>query len=421
MSAYVAENRQQFLASVNAHLRRDPRAVVVVRIDLDRFSRIRQVFGVEVAAAVHDAIVARIAELVDTPDSMLALAEDGFAAVVRTSDLQGDALAVLGKRFVDAVSAPISLAGHPEIAVGSSAGVAAAAQFGRADAAQVLAGAEHAVQQAAELGSRRIIVYHVAPSDDPTRLPELYADMLGALSRGEFVAYLQGVVELPSRRVIGAETLVRWAHPIHGVLSPGDFLGEAERSGLIRDIDAAVWRQSWSTCAAAPVDRAFTVAVNLSPADLDFPGLLDNVESAIRDAGIDPRRLVFEVTETALSVDWARSKQRLASLRSIGCRIAVDDFGSGHMFLERLATGLFDVLKIDRSLVATAASDARSVNLLAGVVSLAQSLGLRTLAEGVETEAQAQLVTEVGCDKAQGFYFGRPVPCIEFVNGYNQR
>lgn len=412
-----AAERTRFLDVLDAHLRRDALGVVVLRIDLDRFSRIRQVFGTAVAHMIRQGILERIEALAGGPQQVLTLAEDAFMAVVRMSS-DAKAPETIGMRAVQAISAPIQLDGLPPIAVGSNAGVALASDFSVADPLRLMAGAELAVQRANAIGSRRVIVYQVEPVDDPTRLPELFADMLQAIEHGQFTPFLQVVVEPDTGNMAGAEALIRWQHPRHGLLLPGDFVGEAERSGLIRDIDALVWRQVWAFLASLPPEEQFDLSVNLSVADLDFPNLPDRVESLVSEIGVDPRRLVFEVTETAMSQDWPRARERLAAMRGLGCRIAIDDFGSGHMFLERLNTGLFDVLKLDRSITTAAAVEESGRDLLSGVVSLGHSLGMRVLAEGVETEAQQRVVCEVGCDLAQGYHFGKPTDPADFLASF---
>lgn len=409
-------DRSTFVAALNDELALHRPLVAVVRIELDRFARIRQVFGPAVAQQVWSELVERIRSRLSTHLQLFPYAEDSFAAVVHAPDTSPDELELLGMSFVEAVSAPVLLAGQPPIAVGSNAGVAAAAMFSDVDALGLLAGAELAIQETAGLGSRRVLVYQAAQDHDPTRIPELFADMLCAVHKEQFKAYFQPVVDLPSRAVVGAEALIRWIHPAHGVLRPLDFLPEAERSGLIRDIDSSIWQQSWSLMASIPSRELLCLAVNLSPADLDFPGLVDKVERHLQNSGLKPEQLVFEVTETALTNDWEHARRRLASIKEFGCRIAVDDFGSGHMFLDRLATGIFDVVKLDRSVIALAGhEDELNFRLLQGVTALMRSLGLTTVAEGIETEEQLQRVIAAGCDRGQGYLFGHPMPGSEYV------
>lgn len=415
MSTSHAAQRTAFLAALDAEIVRDPHSVVVVRVDLDRFPRIRETFGGTVSRAVRATLIARLEEFLGPTGALLTYGEDAFAGLLRVGDTSPDNLESLGMQLIRTVSAPITLPNNPPIAVGSNVGIAAGGHFDRTDALRLLTGAELAIQQANAIGSRRAMIYQVASSDDPTRLPTLFADMLTAIDEGHFQPWFQPVVSLPDRRIIGAETLIRWVHPDHGIIQPAEFIPEAEKSGLVRDIDAAVWREACMRSAAISTEHELVLSVNISPADLDFPELISTVESCLSDSGLAPERLVFEVTETALSQDWSRARRRLVALKGLGTRIAVDDFGSGHMFLDRLATGIFDIIKIDRSLVAPLDdADGRARALLTGVTSLARSLGLRVVAEGVETEEQVARIIEAGCDRAQGYLFGRPMPDTDF-------
>ena len=415
MASSHAAQRTAFLAALDAEIIRDPQSVVVVRVDLDRFPRIRETFGGSVSRAVRSTLIARLEEFVGPTGALLTYGEDAFAGLLRVGDTSPEHLESLGMQLIRTVSAPVQLPGNPPIAVGSNVGIAAGGHFDLADALRLLTGAELAIQQANAIGSRRAIIYQVATSDDPTRLPTLFADMLTAIDEGHFEPWFQPVVSVADRRIIGAETLIRWVHPEHGIIAPAEFIPEAEKSGLIRDIDAAVWREACQRVASMPGAFELVLSVNISPADLDFPELISTVESCLSDSGLPAGRLVFEVTETALSQDWSRARRRLVALKELGTRIAVDDFGSGHMFLDRLATGLFDIIKIDRSLVAPLDDpDGRSLALLTGVTSLARNLGLRVVAEGVETEEQFARIAEVGCDRAQGYLFGRPMPDADF-------
>ena len=408
----TSSDRSRFLQALDAHLSRDEAGIAVLRIDLDRFSRIRQVFGPTVAHMVRQLVLQRIERMTGDPLDMLALAEDSFIAVVRMREGLEDG-ETIGRVAVESVSAPVHVEGLPAIAVGSNVGIALGSDFSPADPLRLMAGAELAVQRANAIGSRRIIVYRVEPVDDPTRIPELFADMFGAIEGRQFVAFYQPVFVPTTGQVVGAEALIRWDHPKHGLLLPRDFIAEAERSGLIRDIDGLMWQQSWSFLAAMPASEQLDLGVNLSVADLDFPDLLDKVKRLVDETGVDVRRLVFEVTETAMSQDWDRAHVRLAELRDFGCRVAIDDFGSGHMYLDRLNTGLFDFLKLDRALT-WGATEKAGRDLLQGVTSLGHSLGIRVLAEGVETEEQFNVVSEVGVDLAQGFWFGRPMAADDF-------
>lgn len=411
-----AAERTAFLRMLDADLNRDVRSVTVVRIDLDRFSRIRQTFGTPIARLVRTELVRRLEAIVGGPERLLRYGEDAFIAILRVEDPSPESLERASMAIIDSLSAPMEIDGE-RIAVGCNVGLAAAAHFDETEPLRLLTGAELAIQRANAIGSRRAIVYEVAQVDDPTRLPMLFADMLGAIGRGEFTAAFQPVVSLPDRRIIGAEALVRWSHPTHGLLQPVEFIPEAETSGLVRQIDAVVREDACRVFAALPADLGLSVSVNLSAADLDAPSLADDVAATLQRWHLPAGRLVLEVTETALSQDWSRAQRRLRALKALGIRLAVDDFGTGHMFLDRLSTGLFDILKVDRSLVVPEDEDlGRRATLLTAVTSLAHALSMDTVAEGVETEAQLTRVVDAGCTRAQGYLFSPAVPAETFVH-----
>jgi EAL domain-containing protein (putative c-di-GMP-specific phosphodiesterase class I) len=317
-------------------------------------------------------------------------------------------------RIVDSLSEPMDVLDGTRIAVGANVGLVSSRAFDEVDSLRLVAGAELAVQRADHLGSRRSVVYEPTPREDPTRLPYLYADMLDAIDDHQFHPVFQPVMDAVDRRVVGVEALVRWHHPTHGVLGPGEFMAEAELSGLIRRIDHQVRAESFRVMGGLDVPLHFSV--NLSAADLDVPGLADGVAADLAAAGVDPSRLILEVTETALAQDWPRAQRRLGSLRELGARIAIDDFGAGHLYLDRVASGLFDILKIDRSVLAASTDpDPRTRALLGAVTTLATELEMETVAEGVETDGQLVDAAAAGCDYVQGFLFARPMPAEELA------
>lgn len=408
-----SNDRTAFLNALEAEMLRDSASIAVVRVDLDRFSRIRTTFGAATARIVRSVILTRLEAIVRQPDHLLRYGEDAFIATITVTDDSPEELENAAMAVMEAVSAPIDVGSGTPIAVGSNVGLAAAAHFNDSDPLRLLTGAELAVQRANGMGSRRAIIFEVTTQSDPTRLPHLYADMLGAIEIGQFQPLFQPVVALDDRRILGAEALVRWMHPEHGLLSPADFMVEAETSGLIRDIDTQMRDLSIAIAAKWPLD--ITLGINLSAADLDSPLLAADVEGALRRHGFPADRLILEVTETALSQDWPRARRRLEALKAIGVRIAVDDFGTGHMFLDRLSTGLFDILKIDRGLVMPAAIGAdRHLALLAAVTTMAHTLDMEVLAEGVETEEQCASIIAAGCNWAQGYLFHRPMDASDF-------
>lgn len=401
--------REAFLSALERDLAAVPESVAVLRMDLDRFERIREMFGAGTARVVHNRIIARMEALTSGPGRLLTYGPDSFIAVVDVPTPSMHALEWAAVQAIEAISAPIVLDDGTRIAVGCSVGVASGADFKNSDSLRILAAAELAIQSANSLGSRRVVVYRPGEHVDPTHIPTLFADMLGAIETDQFVPYFQPVVDLRDLSVVGAEALARWDHPSHGILLPTEFIGEAEASGLIRCIDESVLRHATAQAALWPQSELF-VSINVSGADLDSEGIIDDVTASLKASGFAAHRLVLEVTETTLAQDWSRALERLQALKSLGIRLAVDDFGAGRMFLDRLATGVFDVLKIDRSIVVTSgALPTHTHVLLSGVTTIAHDLDMTVIAEGVETPEHLERVRAAGCDLAQGYLFGRPL------------
>ena len=405
------------------------RSCAIVRVDLDRFARLVSTHGDRRANAVRLEIEHRLRQAFGSTSAVCRTGEHSYAGLVPVASLVGDDLKTVGRALVRDLSAPVLTEGGISIAVGCNVGIAASGQFADPDPLRLLTAADIAVQRADSLGSRRVIVYAPPAEDDPSRLPHLFADMLGAIERGEFQPVYQPVYSLPESVFCGVEALVRWHHPQHGLLNPIDFIDEAESSGLVRQIDAEMRRLACSSWTALGQSMDVTISVNLSAADLDEDDLITSVNACLRDTGMPAHSLVLEVTETALASDWTAAQRVLSDLKSLGIRLAVDDFGAGHMFLDRLSTGLFDILKIDRSLVTVGVlegSDAaererRRTELLNAIVGIAHTFGMVALAEGVETEQERIRVVAAGCDRAQGFLFASPMPLDELSRFIDQR
>ncbi|QBI21676.1 EAL domain-containing protein [Egibacter rhizosphaerae] len=249
-------------------------------------------------------------------------------------------------------------------------------------------------------------------------LPSLTADVRrrrtersirGALARGEFELHFQPVLSVAHGETVGAEALIRWRDPQRGLLPAGAFMPEVERTETIHEVGAWVLREACAHAAAWPDDRAW-VAVNLSGAELDSPDLPRRVASTLERTGLPPARLCIEITETVLVEDFEGSRQRLDELAGTGVRVAIDDFGTGFSSLAYAHRFPADVLKIDRSFVAALETDPQGGAMVGSIVILARTLGMRTIAEGVETQVQQHRLPELGCDMAQGYHYHRPMP-----------
>ncbi|HSK22084.1 MAG TPA: EAL domain-containing protein, partial [Egicoccus sp.] len=247
----------------------------------------------------------------------------------------------------------------------------------------------------------------------PSRLSML-AELRRAIGRGELEVHYQPKVAVADRRTVGLEALVRWRHPERGLLQPGDFLPVAERTAVMRSVTAAVLdlvlRQvrAWDVAGIA-----VPVAVNTSLHDLSDPRFAATVRAGLAAHGLDPSMLVLEITEDALRGDATRALQTLDELRAVGIELSLDDFGTGYASLRRLKRLPVSEVKIDRSFVMHLDRDGRDNAIVRSVVQLTHGLGLRCVAEGVESEAALAVLADLGCEVAQGYLLSRPIPAAE--------
>jgi EAL domain-containing protein (putative c-di-GMP-specific phosphodiesterase class I) len=242
------------------------------------------------------------------------------------------------------------------------------------------------------------------------------SDLHRALQREELVLHYQPIVNVETGEIVGVEALVRWLHPERGVLYPDAFIPLAEDSGLIVPLGEWVLRAAcrqaiaWQEAGAGPL----FISVNLSPRQMRQE-LASVVAQVLRETGLSPSHLMLEVTEGAIMVEMERAISLLLSLRGMGVQVCVDDFGTGHSSLSHLKMLPVDVIKVDRSFVWDMVGNRADAAIVASVVTLAQALGLRVIAEGVETEEQAALLRRMGCREMQGFLFSRPLPEAEMT------
>jgi diguanylate cyclase (GGDEF)-like protein len=344
----------------------------------------------------HDDVVAR-------------LQGDQFVVLVDGLKEVGDATVVAG-RVLAVLVAPFLYRGR-EVFLSPSVGVAVSAT-GYATPREVLRDAETAVHRAKLLGKARYEVFDTAILTSVRAEIQLEADFAGALDRGEFQVFYQPVVAVEPRAIVGFEALARWQHPVLGMVSPLDFIPLAEKTGFIVPLGMWILREACRQLKAwqqlADVSPNLWVSVNVSGAQFQNASLVDDVSQALADLALDPRHLVLELTEGIASERPEAVKTLLMRLRSLGVRISVDDFGTGHSSLGRLRQFPFDCLKVDRSFVRGMEGNADVAGILATVSSMARQLGLRVVVEGVENEAQLALVRPLDCD-VQGYVFSKPL------------
>ncbi len=379
--------------------------VAVMFIDLDHFKTINDSLGHTVGDGVLTVVADRIRTCLRASDTAARLGGDEFAVLVEDSS-RAEA-AEIADRILVAIGAPVA-AGGREVVATASIGIAFSPAGTSVD--QVLRNADLAMYTAKAHGRNRHETFESGMHTAAVEKLELAGDLRRALERGEIVVHYQPVVELPSATIIGVEALVRWNHPVRGLLAPGAFIGVAEETGIIEPLGRLVLHETCAQLkrwAARGID--VSASVNVSARQLADCSFVADVEEALRLTGLAPERLTLELTESALMEDTQRSGEVLDGLKALGVRLAVDDFGTGYSSLSYLQRFPIDVLKIDRSFVADIGAGSVDRSLAQAIVSLAHSLELIAVAEGVETEAQATLLSELGCELAQGYHYSRPV------------
>jgi diguanylate cyclase (GGDEF)-like protein/PAS domain S-box-containing protein len=389
--------------------------LAVLFLDLDNFKTVNDSLGHTAGDELLVAVAKRLQDCLRTVDTTARLGGDEFAVLLEDLGSRLEATLV-ADRLIAASAKPFMVAGR-EVFVGASIGVAFFDAETSSD--QLLRNADLAMYRAKACGKGRVETFEVEMHAAAVERLELGADLRQALVGGELVVHYQPVVALDTGVIAGVEALVRWDHPERGLLGPSVFVPLAEESGLIQDLGRQVLfeacRQTRRWQIDHPSEPPLEVNVNLSPHQLTHKDLLDQVAAALEISGLPPSSLVLEITEGVMMRDTEAAIHKLRSLKALGVSLALDDFGTGYSSLSYLQRLPIDVLKIDRAFVAAIESTEDKATLARAIVSLARTLGLRCVAEGVETAAQLEILTELGCDLAQGYYLSRPAqgPAVE--------
>lgn len=380
--------------------------VCVLLVALDRFDLLVESHGAEATDEVLAVLGGRLREALRPRDLVGRLAGDQFALVTErvTSSQQGTDLA---DRLRGVLEKPV-LVRDRELYVTFSIGLVLAGTGCSAEA--VLRDAEIASHRAREEGARQTVLYDEGMRRQAQVQFRLENDLHGALERGELDVHYQPVVDLTSGEPEGAEALLRWERGPQGSVPPSAFIPVAESTGMIVDLGKWVLEQAcaWSVGVSRAAGLPTRVAVNLSARQLARSDLVALVDTCLTRSGLPAERLCLEVTESVLVHDAVAAVRTLRALRERGVGLSLDDFGTGWSSLSYLRQFPVDQLKLDRSYVSRVSTDARSTAIVTGLVQLAHSLGLSVVAEGVETEAQADFLRAAGCDLAQGYHFARP-------------
>jgi diguanylate cyclase (GGDEF)-like protein len=403
-------NRMLFRERMEEALASTGRGVqfALIWLDLDNFKQVNDTLGHPVGDGLLVAIAGRLQGCVREGDTVARIGGDEFAIVQLAARQPHDAETLVG-RIIAAFRDPYDVAGH-QVTVAASIGVTVAPGDGvshdtlmrNADIALYLAKTEGR-------GAVRFFEPEMDARIHSRRMLE--RDLQGAISRNEFELYYQPLVSLITDGLIGFEALLRWQHPVRGLVSPLDFIPVTEETGMITAIGA--WALQRACLEAANWPAHITVAVNLSPVQFRSGNLVEMVQSALDTSGLRPDRLELEITESVLLRDTAATLTTLHQLRAMGIGVALDDFGTGYSSLSYLHRFPFSKIKIDQTFVRDLMTSKESMSIIHAVIGLGESLGIRTIAEGVETQEQLDKLREIRCSQAQGYFFGRPSPATE--------
>jgi diguanylate cyclase (GGDEF)-like protein len=403
-------NRHGFLGQIDRLIEETQNGSdrTLLLVDVDHFKAINDSFGHRIGDGLLRAISARLLSLLRRSDVVARLDGDEFAVLLGPKESKPGEAATVANMVVDALTMPFLIEGNT-IMVGASVGIAFMPKDGTC-LSDLLKHAGLALQRAKADMDSRWAFYEAGMDEAASRRRLLENDMARALKANEFEVYYQPLLDL-TRTLTGMEALVRWRHPTQGLIGPGEFIPLAEETGYIVPLGELVLRLACRE--AATWEGNIRVAVNLSPAQVHAARLIETVQEALQDSGLAPDRLELEVTEALLLSDADVVRETLCQLRSLGVQVTLDDFGTGHSSLSYLLRFPFDRVKIDRSFIRDIDKRPESAAIVRAVAQLGADLGLQVTAEGVETEAEFDLVRAEGCTDVQGFLFGKAQPATE--------
>ena len=376
----------------------------LLALDLDRFKVVNDTLGHAMGDALLVKAADRLRAAVRSHDLVVRLGGDEFA-VVQFAKGDPAAATALAQRLIDLLSRPFLIDGQV-LNIGTSVGIALHPQDG-AELPDLVRSADLALYRAKSEGRGTYRFFETEMDTRMQRRRLLELELRGALAMRQFHLLYQPQVDVGTGAVSGFEALIRWTHPVRGIVSPAEFIPLAEETGLIVPIGEWVLREACREAAGWP--GAPFLSVNLSPVQFRSPGLVDAVRAACAATGFDPRRLELEITESVLLTDSDGTLATLRALKALGVRIAMDDFGTGYSSLSYLRSFPFDKIKIDRSFVRDVTEGGETAAIVRAIIGLGRSLGMRITVEGVETHEQLEHLRAEGCDQVQGYLTGRPL------------
>jgi len=401
------------LAQAMAHADRDARSFALMVCDLDRFKLVNDSLGHSAGDELLQEVARRLCGLVRTTDTVARLGGDEFVLLISSLDHADDAKR-LATRAVETLRDPMRIA-EVDVHTSPSIGIAFYPADGNS-AEALIAHADAAMYCAKQRGRGNVQCFEGAMSSGVDNRVQLESDLHQAIALKQFELHYQPKVHTNSGVVRSAEALIRWRHPERGLIAPDGFIPLAEECGLIGAIgewvvhEACRQARAWQVAGIDPM----RVSVNLSPSQFRGSGLIHSIRRALTEAALDPQYLEVELTESAVMSDPEESIAILEQLSAMGVLVSVDDFGTGYSSMSYLRRLPIDKLKIDRVFINEIVSRPEDASIVRAIVSLAHSLRLKVVAEGVETPAQLDFLKAVGCDEYQGYHFSKPLPPIEF-------
>ena len=393
--------------------RRDHEPAAILFLDLDDFKAINDSLGHQLGDDLLRIVGERLVGAIRASDTAARLGGDEFAILI---DEPGDERYVIDvvERVMDALAEPAML-GHHEVSIKPSIGIAFSDGdiIGAGGAEEMVRNADVAMYLAKDQGKGRYQIFQPAMHAAAVARLELRTELQRAVKAEQFTLRYQPIVDLRTEQMVGCEALVRWEHPEKGTIAPGEFIPLLEESGLIVELGRFILNEACKQAAllqaASPDDRVLSISVNVSARQLQRAQIVDEVREALATTGIPAHSLILELTESVMMQDVDLAILRLQELKGLGVRLAIDDFGTGYSSLNYIRQFPIDILKIDRSFVGDSEHDKDVAALTSTIVNLANILGVRAVAEGIEEPEQVRRLRDMGCELGQGFYFAKPL------------
>lgn len=401
-------NRILFRQRLSEALRNDGHSVkqtAALCLDLDNFKNVNDALGHQIGDDLLRAVAKRLRNTLRDHDTLARIGGDEFA-IVLPSVTSGEEASVVAQRLIEAIRPPVNVEGH-NLSVGLSVGIALSSSVTNTPE-QLLRCADMALYEAKRNGRNRYEHFTLAMDDVARSRRIIENDLREAISGRQLKLYYQPITNGDNKTIIGYEALMRWHHPLKGLIMPNDFIPIAEESGLIHMLGAFALYEACRE--AASWDSEQSVSVNLSPLQFKNSSLVSVVEGALRESGLQPSRLEVEITESVLLDDSLGNIRTLENLKALGVQIALDDFGTGYSSLSYLRSFPFDKIKIDKSFINDMGDSREALAIIRAITGMSRSLDIQITAEGVENCDQFAKLREEGCTLFQGYLFGRPQP-----------